>query len=643
MHSLLRTLRLPSVRSRRAGIRQAFLRRTALAAAVLVVASGCAVQPGGIGVERATQVQPTTSGWLHTDGGTIRDAADKPFVIKSVSWFGLETPECAPHGLWSINLEDGLRQIRSMGFNTIRLPYSNQCITRGTSTSVDYSLNPSLEGRTPLQVMDSVVDAAGAAGLNVILDRHRPESKAQSELWHTPAITEDQWIADWKMLAARYKDNPVVIGADLHNEPRGAACWACGDPARDWKAAATRAGNAVLSANPNLLVIVEGIENEADGTATWWGSGLRGVAANPVTLERDHRVVYSPHDYPASVHHQQWFSDPTYPENLPALWDRNWGYIAREGIAPVLLGEFGTKLETDSDRQWLDQMVAYLGRTGMSYSYWSFNPNSGDTGGLVKDDWRTEETAKTLALKPLLTTSPAPSPSPTSPVPSPSPTSPVPSPSPTSPVPSPSPTSPVPSPSPTSPEPSPSPTSPAPVPLTPLQSSVPSVAGIARVGHVLTATPGPWTAGTALKYAWHRDGVAIPGATTARHALTARDLGARMTVVVSGTRNGYAPASRTSRPGPTVSRGTLTGSKPTITGSGRVGQPLTADPGTWSPGAVVTFQWYRSGTPIAGARSRTYTPTSADRNVTLHVQATGTKTGYTPLTKHSRSTGRIAG
>ncbi len=58
------------------------------------------------------------------------------------------------------------------------------------------------------------------------------------------------------------------------------------------------------------------------------------------------RVVYSPHDYPASVYPQRWFSDPNYPNNLPAVWDKNWGYLFKQNIAPVLLGEFGSTLAT---------------------------------------------------------------------------------------------------------------------------------------------------------------------------------------------------------------------------------------------------------------------------------------------------------
>src|ERR1700712_1497523 len=208
------------------------------------------------------------------------------------------------------------------------------------------------------------------------------------------------------MLARRYATTPTVIGADLHNEPHGSACWGCADRTRDWAAAATRAGNATLAANPKWLILVEGVERANDGSTSWWGGNLRDAATRPIALSVPGRLVYSPHDYPRSVYPQSWFAAANYPANLPGVWDRNWGFLARSGTAPVLLGEFGTKLTDGSDKQWLTSMVDYLRSTGISYAYWSFNPNSGDTGGLVKDDWQTPETAKLIALRPVLGTAP---------------------------------------------------------------------------------------------------------------------------------------------------------------------------------------------------------------------------------------------
>lgn len=425
--------------------------------AVLLAVAGCAgpAEPGAV-LERVADTTPAATGWLHTDGGTIRDSNNAPYIIKAASWFGLETPDCVPHGLWgTLTIDEALASIKSMGFNTVRLPFSNECLAATTiKGSVNYWANRAynLEGKRPLDVMDTVIARAKANGLQVILDRHRPSSASQSPLWYTAAVPESRWISDWQMLAARYRNDPTVIGADLHNEPAGSATWG-GPAATDWQAAATRGGNAVLAANPNLLILVEGIENQATAGGTWWGGGLADAGAKPVTLAVPHRVVYSPHDYPASMFAQKWFSDPAYPANLPAVWDRNWGYLQKQGIAPVLLGEFGTALATASDKAWMASIVSYLQANGMSFAYWSFNPNSAGTGGLVQSDWRTPERAKLDALAPILTNAPGTSPTPT-PTTSPAPT-PTTSPSPT-PTPTGAPTAPAPAPS-TSPLPTPSP------------------------------------------------------------------------------------------------------------------------------------------------------------------------------------------
>ncbi len=358
---------------------------------------------------------------LHTSGSQILDASNKPFQIKAVNWFGMETSNCAPHGLWQIGLDSGMAQIAGFGFNAIRLPFSNQCIEQTTPVSgIDATKNPTLQNKTPMQIMDAVIASAKAHGLRIILDRHRPDSGSQSELWYTSSYPEHTWIADWVKLAKRYANEPAVVGADLHNEPHANACWGCGDPTRDWAAAATRAGNAVLAADPHLLILVEGVEKLANGTSTWWGGGLNDVAAHPITLKVPHQLVYSPHDYPASIYAQTWFGAANYPANLPGVWDKSFGYLQKQNIAPVLLGEFGTKLETTSDRQWLNAVVSYLKTNRMSFAYWSFNPNSGDTGGLVKDDWVTPQAAKLDALKPLLGgAGTLPPPAPTTPRPAP--------------------------------------------------------------------------------------------------------------------------------------------------------------------------------------------------------------------------------
>ena len=90
--------------------------------------------------------------------------------------------------------------------------------------------------------------------------------------------------------------------------------------------------------------------------------------------------------------------------HLPALWDGWWGYLIKEQTAPVLIGEFGSTLADPKDATWMKSLLSYLGTgtTGASFTYWSWNPNSGDTGGILNDDWTTINQAKQAILEPYL-------------------------------------------------------------------------------------------------------------------------------------------------------------------------------------------------------------------------------------------------
>jgi endoglucanase len=350
----------------------------------------------------AAPARAAGDGYWHTQGSQILDANNTPVKIAGVNWFGLETGSYAPHGLWSRSYQDMINQIKSMGFNAIRLPFSNQALRDGSlPNGIDYAQNPDLAGLTPVQIMDKIIAYAGQSGLKVILDQHRPNSQSQSPLWYSSDLSENQWISDWQMLAKRYNGNPTVIGVDLHNEPHDNASWGSSDPATDWKLAATKAGNAILQINPHLLVIVEGVQ-AYQNQWYWWGGNLSGVKDSPIQLAVPNQLVYSAHDYPASVSSQPWFNQPNYPANLESLWDSTWGYIQKNNIAPVLLGEFGTKLETASDQQWYQTLISYLNKNQISWTFWSLNPNSGDTGGLLLDDWQTVDNRKFDQLKPLM-------------------------------------------------------------------------------------------------------------------------------------------------------------------------------------------------------------------------------------------------
>ncbi|HEY9705743.1 MAG TPA: glycoside hydrolase, partial [Allocoleopsis sp.] len=61
---------------------------------------------------------------LSTQGNQIIDATGKAVLLRGVNWFGMEVDVHVPHGLWVRDYKDMLAQIKKLGYNIIRLPYS---------------------------------------------------------------------------------------------------------------------------------------------------------------------------------------------------------------------------------------------------------------------------------------------------------------------------------------------------------------------------------------------------------------------------------------------------------------------------------------------------------------------------------------
>ncbi|MEH1911404.1 cellulase family glycosylhydrolase [Nostoc sp.] len=346
---------------------------------------------------------------LSTIGRTIVDAKGKAVLPRGVNWFGMETNTHAPHGLWKRDYKEMLAQIKSLGYNVIRLPYSVAGLRSPNVSGIDFGIgsNIELQGQTPLEIMDLIIQEAGRQGLLILLDSHRLNDEQIPELWYGDGFTEADWIDTWKMLAIRYKNQANVIGADLKNEPHGKASWGDNNINTDWRLAAERAGNAILSVNPNWLIVVEGVEKNVPGQKLlqhWYGGNLEGVNHYPVRLSSSNKLVYSPHEYGAGVYNQPYFYDSNFPKNLIDRWEIGFNYIASQNIAPILIGEFGgRKVDLNSKEGiWQNELVKYIQKNNLSFTYWSWNPDSSDTGGILLDDWQSVDLPKQQLLSQLL-------------------------------------------------------------------------------------------------------------------------------------------------------------------------------------------------------------------------------------------------
>jgi endoglucanase len=259
------------------------------------------------------------AGGFSTSGTRILDPAGGEFNITGINWYGFETRDKVAHGLWTKDYRFILDQVKQYGFNTVRIPFSNEMwATNPVPRAGAVSACAECKGKRSRDVLALVVNYAGSIGLHVILDNHRSSAGNSAEtngLWYTSAYPESSWIRDWlsvqewvhgipqtlggpDTITVSYDAAdgfPIVLGYDLRNEPHtpsrkaylAGATWGSGDgidpavnpnpnpfaPAcvaggtcHDWRLAAERAGDRILGeaaarAWDFPLIFVEGIGN----------------------------------------------------------------------------------------------------------------------------------------------------------------------------------------------------------------------------------------------------------------------------------------------------------------------------------------------------------------------------------------------
>ncbi|WP_199743087.1 glycoside hydrolase family 5 protein [Nocardia stercoris] len=372
-------------------------------------------------------------GPLSTRGRYIVDASGNRVKLQSGNWHGAsgtwngsgddedpannhagEVGHRAPLGLDRVPMDKLVKDFRALGLNSVRLPFSNEMITDSRPVQ-GLTMNAQLNGLTPLEVFDRAVQALTDAGLGVILNNHTTSTvwccgNDGNNFWNSGQDTQ-KWVDDWAFMAGRYRDNPGVIGADLRNEVRRTTWndpnWGL-DDGNDWEAAAHQAGDRILTdANPNLLIMIEGIN--------WTGIPtditpherpmLKPVAGLSETLKVSHKVVYSAHFYGyigpnhtgatgTGETHDTRFREMSHDDLFNSM-DQLAGYVATTGdqhfTAPVWVSEFGVGLDgTDQDKAWFANTVDYLISRDLDFAYWPIvgfqHQNKGDNWALLRYD-----------------------------------------------------------------------------------------------------------------------------------------------------------------------------------------------------------------------------------------------------------------
>ena len=371
--------------------------------------------------------------WLHTDGSKILDENGTEVWLTGINWFGYNTGTNIFDGVWNCNMEEALKAIADHGFNLLRIPISTELVLEwknGTYPEANFNqaLNPELVGMNSEEIFAYAISICKENGIKVMLDIHCAQTDSMGHmvnLWYTDSISTQDYYDSLTYLADKFKDDDTVVAFDLKNEPHGkptedCAIWNDSTDENNWKYVAETAGNLVLDINPNVLIVIEGIEiypidistngdfsstNSADYYFDWWGGNLRGVKDYPVdfgSADRNDQIVYSPHDYGPAVYEQPWFEgDYTYESLQEDCWNDNWLYIEKDDIAPLLIGEWGGYM-TQPNLTWMTYLRQLILEYHINYTFWCFNANSGDTGGLVKDDFTTWDEEKYAFVKEVL-------------------------------------------------------------------------------------------------------------------------------------------------------------------------------------------------------------------------------------------------
>ena len=280
-----------------------------------------------------------------------------PDEIKCINFYGIETERASPVCSWSHPPDWYLSKLKQrIGINTVRIPFSYEYIA-----ARDYS------------ELDQLITAAENLNMTIILDWHRNTRTHQSASPETD-ITLDTWINAWIRLLRRYEDHPLIKGVGLFNEIQ------LTDP---------------LYSNRVQFELLNALEEEFHDRFYYFvGCPRWGIDCSKVDFDDFaawNRTFVDIHTYPFNTHPDEW--DANMPHRIPP---QQW-----------FVGEFGWKQEDPTHVQWANQFISYLKQRGIRNAcFWTI-ANSGDTGGLWKDDCNTFEWDKSKSFMQLWTQNPA--------------------------------------------------------------------------------------------------------------------------------------------------------------------------------------------------------------------------------------------
>lgn len=339
----------------------------------------------------AATAQKKSHDFLRVDGVNIIDGEGNPFFIKGTNLGNWLNPEGYMFGFAKTNsasmIDDLFCQlvgpveaaefwkefkdnyitkadvdfIASQGANTIRLPFHYKLFT-----NEDYM--GQTENQDGFARIDAVVEWCRANNLYLILDMHdAPAGQTGDNIddsYGYPFLMESEpaqelFIAIWEKIAERYRNEPVILGYELMNEPIATYF---GEKQDELNAKLIdlykRCVKAVRKIDKKHIILIG---------APQWNSNFDPI--DPADFADDPQIMYTCHRYGG-----------------PATADAIRSYIdfRDKSNRPMYMGEIGHNTD-----QWQSDFVKVMKENNIGYTFWPYKKLDGSCmrGITPPEDW----------------------------------------------------------------------------------------------------------------------------------------------------------------------------------------------------------------------------------------------------------------
>jgi endoglucanase len=339
---------------------------------------------------RGTTLLSKSSSWV-THSGLVYHG-DSVFRIRGINWHGFETDCRVLHGLWAHPMDTYLDTIERLGFNAVRVPVAFEAMedlelpVNFQCTALEPQLHPEASVRVALGML---LDRLASRGMVAVVDLHTIGGVITEAPW-TDDVDEARVLAAWVRFASAFGRHPAIMGLELKNEPHGTCTTAA------FHRHVRQAIEAIGDRFDGLYFVSGTTESDAlpSSPGPPWGGTFETIEEcdDLCRLGIPERIVFAPHVYGPDVR------GPDVAHEDADVFDKRFGFLQKHAVfnqSAIVVTEFGGHLR-GADLAYFERWRAYSRQRNMTagFFWWTLPPTSGDTGGLLLDDYQTVDPCK---------------------------------------------------------------------------------------------------------------------------------------------------------------------------------------------------------------------------------------------------------